>query len=209
MLTHLIKSYLLGLIFILSLSACTTLPSSKIQTNTPANTEAKSSTATRINAAKHLSSWTITGAVAGKNKQKTWSASLNWKQQGLNRYQLRLFGPLGGNTILVEKNGRFVTYQNGPKHIRTTNIDQLFYKETGVRVPLHNLYYWIRGVKAPGSIQSTQYDAEGHLIALKQNGYTIRYENYQTVKNIDLPSKLRVTGPGGSLKLIIKHWEIH
>lgn len=133
---------------------------------------------------------------------------MNWKQQGLNRYRLRLFGPLGGGSVLVEKKGRLITYQDGPKRVTTTNIDQLFYKETGVRVPLHNLYYWVRGVKAPGAIQSSEHDALGHFLTLKQGGYTVQYENYQTIKGVDLPTKLRVTGPGGHLKLIIKHWKI-
>ncbi|MCH9755784.1 MAG: lipoprotein insertase outer membrane protein LolB [Gammaproteobacteria bacterium] len=202
--TQLIKTYTLGLVLLLT--ACTAPSPPGVQTDTP-NT--KKPTAARIKAAKHLSSWTITGAVAAKSKRKAWTASLDWKQYNLNRYQLRLFGPLGGGSVLVEKNGRLITYQDGGKRVTTTNIDQLFYKETGVRVPLHNLYYWVRGVKAPGAIQSSQYNATGHLITLKQGGYTIQYENYQTVKGIDLPTKLRVAGPGGHLKLVIKHWEIH
>lgn len=172
-------------------------------------TESKQSRAQRIEAAKHLSAWHITGALAAKNKQKNWTATIDWRQQSLNNYQIRLFGPLGGGSVVVKKNGRLITYNDGEKRVTTTNIDQLLYKQTGIRVPLHNLYYWIRGVKAPGSIQSREIDQMGHLTVLKQSGYTIRYENYQTVKNTDLPTKLRVTGPGGSLKLVIKHWEIH
>jgi outer membrane lipoprotein LolB len=167
------------------------------------------SAATRIDAAKHLSAWQITGALAARNKQKNWTASIDWQQQNLNNYQIRLFGPLGGGNVLVKKTGRLITYQDGQKRVTTTNIDQLLYKETGIRVPLHNLYYWVRGVKAPVAIQPSQKDTEGHLSILKQGGYTIRYENYQTVKDTDLPTKLRVTGPGGSLKLVIKHWKIH
>ncbi|MDX2346172.1 MAG: lipoprotein insertase outer membrane protein LolB [Legionella sp.] len=195
-----------SLALILQLTACApkTLPGTEAIEHYDAKTTAK-----HINAAKHLSTWQITGAVAAKTKNKSWTASLDWKQQSLNRYRLRLYGPLGGGSVLVEKNGRIITYQDGQKKIKTTDIDQLLYKETGVRVPLHNLYYWVRGVKAPGAIQSTEYDAKGHLIILKQGGYTIRYEGYQTVKGRDLPTKLRVTGSRGSLKLVIKHWEIH
>jgi outer membrane lipoprotein LolB len=201
-----IKIVLFILVLTLQLTACA--PPKLADTNRVEQYDAKT-TAKHINASKHLSSWQITGAVAAKTKNKSWTASLDWRQQTLNRYRLRLYGPLGGGSVLVEKNGRTITYQDGQKKIKTTDIDQLLYKETGVRVPLHNLYYWVRGVKAPGAIQSTEYDAKGHLITLKQGNYTVRYENYQTVKGRALPMKLRVTGPGGSLKLVIKHWEIH
>ncbi len=202
-----IQKHILTLTLISLLGACAT--PTPPGTEAPTTPEDKKTAAKRINAAKHLSSWRITGAVAAKNKQKAWTASLNWRQQGLNRYQLHLFGPLGGGSVSVEKNGQLVTYKDGAKKVTTSNIDQLFYKETGVRVPLHNLYYWVRGVKAPGAVQSSHKDGAGHYTSLTQSGYTIRYENYQTVKGTDLPTKLRVSGPGGQLKLIIKQWKIH
>jgi outer membrane lipoprotein LolB len=198
------KLFILGLI--LQLTACA--PPKLSDTEAVETYDAKT-TAKHLNASKHLSSWQITGAVAAKTKNKSWTASLDWRQQTLNRYRLRLYGPLGGGSVLVEKNGRIITYHDGQKKTQTTDIDQLLYKETGVRIPLHNLYYWVRGVKAPGAIQSTEYDAKGRLITLTQGGYTVRYEGYQTVKGRALPTKLRVTGREGSLKLVIKQWEIH
>ncbi len=204
----LFKKHTLNLALILLCSACTTTKAPGLTTPDTAATD-KQTAAKRTHAVKHLSSWTITGALAAKSKRKTWAASFNWKQQGLNRYRLHLFGPLGGGSVLVEKNGRLVTYQDGPKRVTTTNISQLFYKETGIRVPLYNLYYWVRGVQAPGATQSEEYDATGHLKVLRQGGYTVRYDSYQAVKNFYLPTKLRITGPGGQLKLIIKDWKIH
>ncbi|MCH9716274.1 MAG: lipoprotein insertase outer membrane protein LolB [Gammaproteobacteria bacterium] len=205
MITHFIKTRLIPLSFIFSLVACAPPAPPEIQNEQ----QTKQSTTKAIIAAKHLSSWTLTGAIAAKSKKKSWTATINWKQQGLNRYQLRLFGPLGGNGVSVEKNGRIITYQDGQKRVKTTNIDQLFYKETGIHVPLHKLYYWVRGVQAPGAIQSSHYDASGRLTTLRQGGYVIHYDGYQTVNHVELPRKIKVTGSEGYLKLVIKHWEIH
>lgn len=202
-----LKKYAFSLLLTLSLTACA--PPTPPGTVLSAGKKPEASTEKTVQAAKKLTSWTLIGAVAAKSKQKSWTASINWHQEGMNRYQLRLFGPLGGGSILVEKKGRMITYQDGHKRVTTTNIDQLFYKETGVRVPLHNLYYWVRGVKAPGGVQSSTKDAQGRLISLTQGGYTVMYSGYQTIQGRDLPTKLRVTGPGGSLKLVIKQWKIH
>ena len=50
-----------------------------------------------------IGSWDLSGALAAKNQNKAWTASLNWLQQGQNHYQIRLFGPLGSGTVLIEK----------------------------------------------------------------------------------------------------------
>lgn len=177
-------------------------------TKLPTTPAEKTAVKKRLHAAKNVSSWTINGAIAASNQRKNWTASINWKQQGMNQYQIHLFGPLGGGSVIVEKKGPIVTYQDGPKRVKTTNIDELFYKETGVRVPLHNLYYWVRAIPAPGGIQSSTKDPVGHYTSLKQGGYTVTYSGYQTVNGVDLPTKIRVTGPGGRLKLVIKQWKI-
>ncbi|MCP0913941.1 MULTISPECIES: lipoprotein insertase outer membrane protein LolB [Legionella] len=155
-----------------------------------------------------VSSWVISGAMAAKNKNKAWSASLNWRQQGMNKYQIRLFGPLGGGTVIIEKEGGAITYKDGPKTITSQNADDLLQQQTGIRLPVNNLYYWVRGLPAPGPVQASKYDEYNHLISLQQAGYHINYESYTSVNKIDLPSKIRLQGNGVSIKLIIKQWSV-
>ncbi len=207
-----IKQFSLRILFhslLVILSLMLTACASKMGPQTEQAPQDAKSTAKRITATKHLSHWKLTGALAARSKHKSWTASLDWEQHTLNRYRLRLYGPLGSGTVLVEKNGRIITYQDGQHRVKTTDIDKLLYKETGIRVPIHNLYYWVRGIKAPGAAKTMAYDDAGRLITLNQGGYTIRFDNYQTVKGKELPGKIKATGPGGELKLVIKHWEIH
>lgn len=169
------------------------------QKPSPSTTKAKATT---------LSSWELSGAIAARNQKKGWTASLNWLQQGANQYQIRLFGPLGGGTVLIENNDGVVTYVDGPKKITSRNADELLQKQTGIRLPVHSLYYWVRGLPAPGAVQSSQYDQDAHLVSLLQAGYTINYINYTSVNNVDLPSKVQLQGHGVVIKLIIKRWKI-
>lgn len=153
-----------------------------------------------------VSSWTISGAMAAKSADKAFSASLNWRQQGINNYQMRLFGPLGGGTVIIEKSGNVVTYKDGPKVASSTNADELLQKQTGVRLPVNSLYYWVRGLPAPGPVQSAKYDKYNHLTSLQQSGYTINYDSYTSARNTDLPSKINLQGHGVQIKLVIKSW---
>lgn len=193
------------------LTACTTPQRTTIEPSsqtTPPKTETQEMTHhSKIALASSITSWQLSGAMAAKNAKKGWTASLDWKQQGPNRYQIRLFGPLGGGTVIIEKHGNVITYQDGPKTITSTNADELLAKKTGVRLPVKNLYYWIRGLPAPGSVTSSNYDTEKRLISLNQAGYNINYTAYTSIKSINLPSKIRLEGHGVMLKLVIKHWE--
>jgi outer membrane lipoprotein LolB len=76
--------------------------------------------------------------MAARNKRKGWSASYNWVQQGINQYQIRLFGPLGGGTVIIAKQGGTVTYTDGPKKISSHNADQLLMQQTGIQLPVNN-----------------------------------------------------------------------
>lgn len=155
-----------------------------------------------------ISSWEIQGGMAAKSKGKGWSATMNWTQSGPGSYQIRLVGPLGGGSVLISKNGGLITFQDGPKKVTSSNADELLLKETGIRLPVNNLYYWVRGLPAPGGTPSTKHDPYNHLTHLQQNGYVIDFTKYTSVNGIDLPSIIRLEGHGVMAKVIIKHWKI-
>ncbi len=155
-----------------------------------------------------ISSWELSGALAAKNNNKAWSAAMNWVQHGPNAYQIRLIGPLGGGTVLIKKTGKTITFSDGQKSISSTNADELLAQQTGIRLPVNNLYYWVRGLPAPGTAQKEQRDQYNHLVQLKQNGYTIDFARYTSIKGIDVPSVIRLEGNNLMIKIIIKNWSI-
>ncbi len=191
---------------VLFFSACAThqLPTEST-TSQPSTTQQPLENKTKKQATT-LSSWEISGAMAARNKKKGWSASLNWVQKGLNQYQIRLNGPLGGGAVIIEKKNGLVTYADGPKKISSSNADALLLQQTDIRLPVNNLYYWVRGLPAPGAITASTFDQQHHLSSLNQAGYLIHYSNYTTVNQVDLPSKILLEGHGVVIKLIIKHW---
>lgn len=196
---------ILPVLCILFLAACTSSLTHEVldkQTNTQELKNKPQTTAT-------LSSWNIAGAIAAKKNKKAWSASITWQQFNKNDYRMHLFGPLGGGSITLEKKNAQLTYQDGHKTIQSTNETELLYKETGVILPVKQLFYWVRGIKAPGEIQSSQQDHEGHLALLRQSGYTISYSNYITINQMSLPTKIRLENANSVVKLVIKHWSIN
>lgn len=197
------KKLCLTLISAAILSACV---STKPAMEMPVNQEMPK--AERVAQTAKVSSWEISGAMAAKTAQKGWSAALNWQQKGPGAYDIRLMGPLGGGSVIISKSGNTVTFKDGNKITRASSADELLQKQTGVRVPVNSLYYWVRGLPAPGKVQAMTYDHYNHLNQLKQAGYTIEYLRYTSVQGTDLPSMIKLQGHGLMVKLVIKNWKV-
>lgn len=188
------------------LSGCSTktsmLDASVEQTKNTINSD-------KVKKASTLNNWVLSGAMVARNQTKTLSASVNWQQNGLNQYKIRLFGPLGGGAVMIEKQGTQVSYKDGPNITSATNADQLLQQKTGIKLPVNHLYYWIRGVSAPNSpIQNIEHDKQENITLLKQDGYVIEYLKYMKVGEMYLPNQIRLNGHGVSVKFIIKNWRI-
>lgn len=155
-----------------------------------------------------LTSWDLSGAIAARNQRKSWTASLNWLQQGAESYQIRLMGPLGGGTVMIEKHNGMITFRDGPKTISSKDADKLLFTQTGVRLPVSHLYYWVRGIPAPG--KAGQKHAVGHqqVSQFNQDGYNVMYSQYMKVRDLILPSKIKLEGHGVLIKLVIKRWKV-
>jgi outer membrane lipoprotein LolB len=158
--------------------------------------------------ASHISSFALNGAMAVRSQRKSWTASVNWIQRGAGNFNIRLSGPIGSGTILINKQGGSVSYRDGSRTASSSNANQLLYKETGVRLPVNNLFYWVRGIPTPGAVQSAQKDQSGRLQVLRQSGYTIVYGNYTSIGDTALPTQIRLEGNGVLIKMAIKRWKI-
>lgn len=163
-------------------------------------------TASKKIAANAPNSFIISGAIAGRTPKKAWNASINWMQRGAGTYQIRLYGPLGSGNILVSKQGGQVQLRDGNTVSSAASADTLLRNNAGITLPVQSLYYWVRGIPAPGSVQSIQKDSSGRITLLQQSGYTIRYLGYTQALGRALPSHIKLDGNSVSIKLIIKQW---
>ncbi len=192
---------LAAIIATVSLSACT--PSTHISEES-----LKTSPSTIRHNTAHLTHWELSGAIAAKQHQKAWSASMTWEQESAGHYRISLFGPMGGNAVTIEKNGHQVTYQENGHTQKASDINDFIRQKTGQSLPVTHLFYWIRGLKSPGHATETR-DSAGHLVILKQAGYTLTYGNYELVDGYDLPTKIEIHHANGWMKLIVKNWAVH
>ncbi len=190
------------LILITSLAGC--------MSPKPASTAAENKTITwsqRKQDLQQITRWQANGAIAIRDQQQAQSASVKWQQQSQSTFAIRLFGPLGvGNTIIIGKPGNVTLTTPENKTYTATSSEALLQQQTGWQLPISNLYYWVRGLPAPGSKPQMKLDPYNHLRTLQQSGWNILYQRYTAVKGKDLPSKITMTNGPITAKLIINRW---
>lgn len=156
-----------------------------------------------------INTWRIEGAMAVHNDKQAQSANVTWIQKAQRRYKMYLSGPLGAGAMELSGRPDHVRLQTGDgKTHEATSPEALLASVQGWHLPVSNLYYWIRGVPAPGGGAVTQFDKVHHLTSLKQQGWTIQFTRYTAVRGIDLPSKLRLARGKLRIKMVVSQWQL-
>ncbi len=190
------------LISTLFLSGCATYP-----TQTPPAHNKSLSWESRSQTLAKINRWDLKGLVAIRAGNEANSGNLGW-QQNKQRYTILLVGPLGTHSYTLYGNpGRVVLEMPNGKKASASSPELLLAKETGWRLPVSSLYYWIRGLPVPNLPAQTRFDTYNHLIELTQQGWRVQYPAYTSVNNTDVPSKIFLSRPRVSVKIVVKQWQ--
>jgi len=147
-----------------------------------------------------LESWSFEGRLALTGKNDSWSANINWGHKP-NDEKIKLSGPLGQGTTVIQLTGDLVTIDRGDGQAQTsTQPEQFINQQLGMFVPVHSLRYWVVGLPEPTSafVETPT--------GFKQAGWLIDYKQMQPVDNQSMPHKITVTNEQVKLKLIIDQW---
>lgn len=160
--------------------------------------------------AQHLSqikNWSLKGALAIRQGNNSGTATLSW-QQNNHSYHITLFGPLGTHSYeLTGSPGQVDLASSDGKHFQAKNPEDLLAEQVGWRLPVSNLFYWVRGLPSPNTSAKKEFDSFNHLKVLTQEGWVIQYLRYTSVNNIDVPSKIFLNYPDLNVKIIINRWQ--
>lgn len=166
-----------------------------------------SSFADRLAALDQLGDWALQGRLALKGARASASGSVQW-WQGKEGFDLRLHGAFGRGALRLTENtagARLERADQAPIEASSAAVliaDAL----PDTPLPLQSLRYWVTGRPAPGKVDAQQLDADNRLALLRQDGWEIRYLEYQPVPPWALPSKLQASKGDIELRLAVKQW---
>ena len=162
----------------------------------------------RYHALRQYLLWNINGTFSIQQPGKTIIAEYKWQQKKSN-YHIRIYSILGIYSIeIYGRPGIIMLSSSSQKYYTTLTLEKLLQKQLGWKFPVLNLYYWVRGIPAPG-IYHSNFDSSGHLIFLQQNGWKIHFSRYSRINFIDLPHTLILDKKPFTVKIIIKSWQLY
>jgi outer membrane lipoprotein LolB len=151
--------------------------------------------------------WNIQGAVSIQHQGKTRMGSFTWRQQQ-QHYTIQFFGPLNFGSLAIQGMPGRVTLWKSNGNYTAPTPEQLMQQQLGWYLPISNMYYWVRGLPAAGIPAKQFYDHYGHLALLRQQGWQIQFQAFQTVGNVDLPRQIMMENDQLRIKLVVKQWDL-
>lgn len=175
----------------------------------PQNQARVSVSAEPRNAAMNLRSWVIIGALGVKTPKQGVTANFTWDQTRTDRYTLDVSGPIGSQHAHIQGENQQVTLQTGSgKTVSAKTPEALLTQQLGWYVPVQGLYYWVRGIPAPGVVSGLERDADGRLSRLQQAGWQIEFQRYAMYGGLMLPTKLRLQHGSLWVRLVVREWRL-
>lgn len=151
--------------------------------------------------------WSLQGRVA-TGKLLGWTGNLSWREQG-ERFDVRLAGPLGAGGMRARGTLESVIVDTDDgKHVETREPDLLIRKTLGWSFPLEALSYWVKGIPAPKAQRDISVDDKGLLRTLKQNGWTVSYQDYTRPEGAPtaLPRRVILDNGDNRVRLVVDRW---
>lgn len=163
--------------------------------------------ADRLAALDQLGDWALHGRLALKGPRESASGSVLWWQRQ-DGFELRLHGAFGRGALRLTENTAGARLERADEATMEASSAAVLLADAlpETPLPLASLRYWVLGRPAPGAVDVQQLDADNRLALLRQNGWEIRYLEYQPVPPWVLPSKLQARQGDVQLRLAIKRW---
>jgi len=153
-----------------------------------------------------LDGWQISGKLGIRSPDNSGSAIIFWLQRQ-DYFDIRLSGPLGqGTTRLTGRQGLVSLEIANRGTYQASSAEELMQQQLGWSLPVENLLWWVKGLPAPHSPSQLQLDDNSLLSELQQDQWHIQYLSYRSENDVSLPERIKLSGAGLDITLVIKEW---
>lgn len=154
-----------------------------------------------------IDGWQINGKIGIRAPSDSGSATLFWLQRK-GYFDIRLAGPLSvGSARISGHTDDVVLDLSAQGRFQSNSAEDLLEKGLGWRLPLTQLFWWVRGLPAPDSPSQVTLDNDSHLNQLEQDGWHIQYLSYFEQSGYVLPERIKLKGHNLQITLVIKDWQ--
>ncbi|MEL6870656.1 MAG: lipoprotein insertase outer membrane protein LolB [Pseudomonadota bacterium] len=163
---------------------------------------------TRVRIMSALDVWSMRGRIGVRTPDEASSGNLSWVQSR-NRFEADIDGPLGIGGVRFRGNADAVTLSGSRIETRTVRNPGIeLYRQTGIRVPVDGLRYWMLGVPMPGTPANVTLGDNDLPSGIDQAGWKITFKEYRRWSVNELPRRIIAEYGDTRLTIVIRDWDI-
>ncbi|QKT02857.1 outer membrane lipoprotein LolB [Ectothiorhodospiraceae bacterium 2226] len=151
--------------------------------------------------------WGVRGRLAIRSAHEGWHANVQW-QQDADHYLIDLVGPMGQGAVRLSGDPYRVVLDSGSEQRVAASPEALLEENTGWRLPVNGLRYWMRGLPQPGALGRFELDAQGRLLELEQDGWHIAFQRYTDVRGVAVPDRLALRHADLRVRVVVDTWTL-
>ena len=154
-----------------------------------------------------IDAWDLRGRIAVKSGDSGGQGRIDWQQRDADAW-LKVSGPFGLGAWEIRFNEREIVVTDGKGEVTASYsgpdaADRFLRGQLGWSFPAVSARYWLLGIPAPGLPYREQYDDAGWLVAIEQQGWSVRYDGFSEREMHWLPRKISVENDSGRLRLVM------
>ena len=147
-----------------------------------------------------LNEWQLRGRVNVRYENESHTPRILWRQQERD-YNIRLWGSFNAGNTLITGGPEGVVLQADGETLEAATPEDLILGQLGYELPVSHLEYWVRGLPAPAGGADLEFGESGHLQSLRQDGWSVRYEDPRQYDDLVLPGALDLSRASGDVRL--------
>lgn len=149
--------------------------------------------------------WSLQGRMAISGPEDSGSGSLDWTQHG-ETFRFALSAPVSGKTWTLSGDNQYAELTGlRAQTVVGASAAEILGRELGWKVPIAELAYWVRGIRAPGKADVV-FAADGLPVEIRQAGWTIEFRDYESTSSPVLPRRIFANNGEYKVRLAIQHW---
>lgn len=151
--------------------------------------------------------WVIHARLGVSDGDHGGSGTLIWSQQG-QTYDFLLTAPVTGRSFQLAGDAHSATLkglQQGTLH--GASAQPLLLQALGWQVPMAELRYWVRGMRAPGSSAQLLFGDDRLPSLLSQGGWKVEFRDWYADASPAVPRKVFAERGNYRVRVLINNWD--
>lgn len=150
----------------------------------------------------------LTGRISVRDGKQDSAGTIRWQHTRMAD-DIQLLSPLGQTVARIARGEDGVQLTTTEQLYRADDAESLTGQVLGWRLPLTGLPYWVQATHSPVTASEKDLDAEGRVLAVRQDGWEIVYLTYfSSPRGRDVrPRIMTLSRENLRIKLVADEWE--